>query len=97
MARYIDADALTDYYRMVNRAQETEWQKGFWDGVDNMLAVVDKLPTIDAAPVVHSKWKSCGFSDGGLYQEQCSACGGWSHDIGNYCPNCGARMDGDSK
>lgn len=53
-------------------------------------AIIEKMPTIEAAPVVHGRWIYCY----GYYQ--CSLCGsemgtrdGWS-----YCPNCGAKMDG---
>ena len=46
------------------------------------------IPTIDAAPIVHSWWEDCsnGWS-----------CGHCHHDMRNeypYCPWCGAHMDG---
>lgn len=56
---------------------------------------VKKQPAIDAAPVVHGRWI--------FNQEQwtwdCTNCKGW---VGSgvrisryeYCPNCGAKMDG---
>ena len=28
------------------------------------------------------------------YCAECSVCGGWSEYITDFCPNCGARMDG---
>ena len=49
---------------------------------------VRNAPTIDAVPVVHGKWK---WSHGG----QCSECGYHNSNFDyNYCPNCGAKMDG---
>ena len=59
---------------------------------------IHELPTIDAAPVVHGRWEysACSYST-----PKCSCCG-WCIpysedsvlDARNYCPNCGAKMDG---
>ena len=57
--------------------------------------VEDVLPAADVAPVVHGEWlgRRGGFFDFAA----CSNCrekyptGG---EVPNYCPNCGARMDG---
>lgn len=58
--------------------------------------IVQKASTIDAVPVVHGEWKynpkdaiEMMFS-----LPKCSICGHESSDALNYCPNCGARMDG---
>jgi hypothetical protein len=56
-------------------------------------AVADKAPTVDAVPVVHGKWKFDDF-DGDGYDYTCSVCGLSFRNSGNYCPNCGAKMDG---
>lgn len=54
--------------------------------------IIDDEPTLDYAPVEHGRW---------MYPFYCSACGFepyYSSDLTyNYCPNCGARMDGDSE
>ena len=53
---------------------------------------IDKLPTIDAVPVVHGRWV---FDRPNHYK--CSECDAmWSGIVRfmNYCPNCGAKMDG---
>ena len=62
--------------------------------------VIMEAPTVDAVEVVHGRWESrtdvIGFA-------RCSVC----HDCNiyddwpdgkkwNYCPNCGAKMDGGS-
>ena len=61
---------------------------------------IKNLPAADAVEVVHAKWEQC-FED---YRKQiegdkCSACGfehyGTSIRNYKYCPNCGARMDGE--
>ena len=52
----------------------------------------------DVAPVVHGRWiEQEKYTFGTMYD--CSICGDRILDNGhswNYCPNCGARMDGDS-
>lgn len=49
----------------------------------------------DAEPVKHGRWIDNGICDSML--SACSICG---YSCGaysfNYCPNCGARMDGES-
>ena len=58
---------------------------------------VHRLPVADVAPVVHGRWKPSG---GLLECQNCgeiySTRGGNEGKAWNYCPNCGARMDGDS-
>ena len=53
----------------------------------------------DVAPVVHGRWISDG--DGYHWTYNCSICA-WKdgypfNERHNYCPNCGARMDGDAE
>lgn len=54
-------------------------------------------PTVDAEPVRHGHWIECGEpnQDGEfeLWFYRCSVCGNASINS-NYCPNCGAKMDG---
>ena len=57
-----------------------------------------KAPAADVAPVVHGRWKAYG-----AVLLECQNCGEIYSMLGgnagmswNYCPNCGARMDGDS-
>lgn len=45
------------------------------------------LPAADVAPVVHGRWS-------GVDYDKCSVCGGFELGRTNYCPNCGAKMDG---
>lgn len=53
--------------------------------------LIDITPTADAAPVVHGKWKEREF---GMAHE-CSECGHCEiYVLPNFCPDCGARMDG---
>ena len=59
---------------------------------------IDDAPAVDAEEVVHGRWR------GETEEEQphialrrivCSVCDGKAFGRGNYCPNCGAKMDGD--
>ena len=53
---------------------------------------ISNLPTADVAPVVHGEWIE-------LHEENGHEVGTCSHCrhvriVDNYCPNCGAKMDG---
>lgn len=58
----------------------------------------------DVAPVVHGKWAHSRYENCSEQFEivKCSCCGHEAYAMafyvrfGNYFPNCGARMDGDS-
>lgn len=60
-----------------------------------MAKRVAEMPTIEADPVKHGRWEiNC---DG--YYPYCSNCKNepQGREMTLFCPNCGARMDGDSK
>lgn len=89
--RLIDADALPKikfhplpYTQIVpSDADKESYKRGWNDAVD---AIVECTDTID--PVKHGKW---------INEETCSVCGEsvlYDTDLCNYCPNCGAKMDG---
>ena len=58
---------------------------------------IDQMPPTDVAPVVHGRWEHAHASES-YFNEcwRCSECGfddteGFGFE---YCPNCGAKMDG---
>lgn len=56
---------------------------------------IETAPTVDAAEVVHGGWIEKPYLLGTT--RYCSICGqnyGMPHGVFNYCPNCGAAMDG---
>lgn len=66
---------------------------------DTILDLVDSVPIVDVAPVVHGRWEYIPQTLNTLSQPRCPFCGWWSLDPSidgtyNYCPNCGAKMDG---
>jgi hypothetical protein len=94
MGRLIDEqtayDVLTEYYH--------HWADLQHKALEEALS---KVPTVDAVPVRHGRWINEGVYGEG--HSQCSIrcsnplCN--FHYIGylddyNYCPNCGAKMDG---
>lgn len=69
-----------------------------WDGhTSKDVRRLLSIPAADVAPAVHGRWKvSCGLIECQNCGEIYSARGGNEGKAWNYCPNCGARMDGDS-
>ena len=54
-----------------------------------VVGILNELPAADVLPVVHGR----RIDYGGFYC-RCSQCEGTLPVCSNYCPNCGARMDG---
>ena len=56
MNRYIDAEPLeAEQYKGFNRVSETDWQKGYWSGIDEMCDKIKEQPTADVVEVVRCK------------------------------------------
>ena len=92
MAEYIER------YTLLQKLYDLESDTGYsaigWTSLHNVVA---KQPAADVAPVRHGRWET--YLDGDrLMPEQyykCSICGDRGYRFrGNYCPNCGAKMDG---
>ena len=87
--RAIDADSLKQYKMTFDTDKISgEFIPAF---------AIDKAPTLDVAPVVHGRWIYVKtYID--LDECNCSECGQlMTTHVGqrmNYCPNCGANMDG---
>ena len=74
---------------------QSNWQKGYIDGLMAAFCLIKDAPTVDALEVVHARWEAAGFDGHGDYKECCSNCATWSvGDDKLYCPCCGAKMDG---
>ena len=58
-----------------------------------------EAPTVDAVKVVHGRWETVSSMLGYLCCSRCKDVYIWETWLGdgkwNYCPNCGAKMDGD--
>ena len=95
--RMIDANALCAILEAkADMALVPEYKHAFL----NVQATVNAMPTIDAEPVRHGRWirrKSCHTQTG--FVDKCSVCQNMLVHLGckaNYCPNCGAKMDGEN-
>ena len=60
MTKYIDAEPLeAEQYKGFNRVSETDWQKGYWSGIDEMCDKIKEQPTADVVEVVRCKDCAC--------------------------------------
>ena len=53
------------------------------------IDMIEDAPAADVTTVRHARWKRYGKNLG-----ECSECGEIVSVRSNYCPNCGAKMDG---
>lgn len=97
--RLIDADELKETIGKYEFNSPNERYKQGGECVLNfyMPKIIDDAPTIEAEPVRHGEWKHVAGMN-----IKCSECGRYfpvkefdsrPFDI-NYCPNCGAKMEG---
>lgn len=76
---------------LISRADAIQAVRHAWAKGLEPSQYIEIVPAVDAEPVVHGEWK---WSHGG----QCSECGFHNSNFDyNYCPNCGAKMDGGNK
>ena len=67
-----------------------------WQDEEYIKAKIMKQHAVDAAPVVHGRWMN--IPDKPEWdQKMCSVCGDYFCCQVNYCPNCGAKMDGERR
>ncbi len=96
MAKYIEREELVEWMKRIPL-------KDLSDGLGLCRIIMEEdfkhairtIPDgtiIDVAPVVHGRW-IMHDDEFGLTCE-CSACHIETMGDGNYCPNCGAKMDG---
>ena len=96
MSRYIDAEKFTDSI--------FEWDMTIEDLYYSLCKLVDDVPTADVQEVKHGYWipERDPDENNRIQCFHCSVCDDDFHYIGafvatKYCPNCGARMKGDSE
>ena len=95
-AKYIDVKELSIILDIMKNPDSEfatdDYIDGFSDGISAAIKELEAFPTADVQPVAHSKWEIS--SDG--YYPYCKMCNASPENgkMTNYCPNCGARMDG---
>lgn len=99
MAEYIEREAAIDAIMKVYvRTAGYKARERVFEAEE----AVHRLSVADVAPVVHGRWIDRGdyvtTAYGSLPVNRCSEChmDVTLEDFDSYCPNCGARMDGDS-
>ena len=110
MAEYIEREALENelYRRLKFLIAEYGEHDQYTSGFDDAIDMVRSFTSADVAPVRHGKWvKEPPYkSIGGEYLKAliCSKCNSFFVSDGNkpwqmhnYCPNCGAKMDGEEQ
>ena len=101
MAEYINRDEVHDLVRSLTKyawASPVRNEQRVTVDADDVQFGVDKIPSADVAPVQHGRWVHEHISEGYAWV-MCSECEAVIHKILinkrlNYCPNCGAKMDG---
>ena len=84
MADYIDKQAFLDYMKRTDRYFNVKFD-------------IENFPNADVVPVVHGRWEEASDGDGIV----CPFCRTdfctiiYDTEYFNYCPNCGAKMDGE--
>lgn len=92
MAEYIEREKLLKKLHEVGGcgAAPDTWADGYDKAIDVAYGIVQMTPAADVAEVKHGKWLS-----NGLRNLQCSLCRNYNIEKSRFCPNCGARMDGE--
>ena len=99
--KYIDADVLK---RIIGELEYQNSNKRLSIAGNEVLKyympkIIDDTPLADVQEVRHGRWKRCFVKDAfqGAFHcvNVCSKCGRGSLVKENFCPNCGARMDGE--
>ena len=101
MAEYIKREAISEEIRKYyyKNPPNFSYGEGFDRGLDRAQRAILDAPAADVAPVAHGRWVDAypDIEPNPMFMYGiCSECGfeqGISKYL-NYCPNCGAKMDG---
>lgn len=100
MVEYIERDKVYDVLNSImSEYERSDCSYAVKDFADSVLGPVedriDDIPAADVRPERHGYWEK---DEEGIFQ--CSECKRlavptqYSQHLGNYCPNCGAKMGG---
>ena len=93
--RLIDADALFKEISSFSIETSIAYGFGFYEAIRRISKVIANSPTIDT--VKHGKWVSdiVGVTKCSVCKHQAYFLRGY--ELFDYCPYCGAKMDGDKQ
>lgn len=94
---YIEREAAT---RIIKEYGKIAIDVGepFLDPINDIVTIskyIANMPAADVAPVVHGRWLYVDTDTEQFFL--CNRCKKKEYWESNYCPNCGARMDGDKR
>lgn len=102
MAEYISREDILDIASQYCTDDDGSCSKADVD-LREMLDEIEALPSADVQPVKHGRWigiyeycEALDLRPSGLEAYYwCSECDKAEKKTSNFCPNCGARMDGE--
>lgn len=108
MARLIDANALLKVLRhRVKGNEDSPFVIGTNNTLDIFADFVQSIPTVDAVPVVYGRWVAypdeyqicatefvCSNCNTSFVNSELASDNDFL-EMMKFCPNCGAKMDGD--
>ena len=84
---------MSDYIKREDALEQFEYYDLSEYLTTQIRGMLMDVPSADVAPVRHGHWEVIDAEEPRRYG--CSECKRLSRHMENYCPNCGARMDGD--
>ena len=98
MAEYIERGTLLhDIEQSVVYTARGKITSAEMRGAHKIIERIKCAPAVDVAPVVHGRWD---ITEGMIENAVCSNCGRHFqsyYEAYHYCPNCGAKMEGDKE
>ena len=96
MAEYKDITELkkqiADFKKAVH-SPNGDYLTGYVCALSATEGIIAGLPNADVVEVVHGRWRRV-FDDSAGWVDMCNKCKEFGEGT-HYCPNCGAKMDGD--
>ena len=95
---YISRQAAVDEIREMSPELFSVYQHNVYIDKQGTMIRIMAMPSADVVPVVYGKWIRGKYTGDDLryndYSYRCNRCGKIVGFEENYCPKCGAKMDG---
>ena len=94
MAEYLEREDVVKY--LLSRKEDflDDYGKGWSAGIGAASGICSEFPAADVAPVVRGRWDLLDDAGSKIVKWNCDRCNRISNSKTDYCPNCGARMEG---